>query len=387
LTPACPQCGSERVCKDGFRNTNGRRIQRYLCKKCGYRFSDPSMVGINNKYAEPTSHGRRVSAAETKVVKNLTKVESRIEKRAAGATNTTKAEIKGRIVEFAWWMKKQGYAETTITVYTNVLEVLSKRGASILNSESVKDVMARQEWSSARKTSAIAAYTLFLRMLGMSWDPPICHRPTRKLPFIPMESEIDRLIAACGKKTGTFLQTIKETAMRSGEANRLGWTDIDFAHRTITLNKPEKGGNPRIFKVSLRLIAMLKALPRTSMKVFGDSIVSHKRTSFLKARKTIATKLQNPRLIRITFHTLRHWKATTLYHQTKDILYVKEFLGHRKIEDTLLYVQLAKTIFKGTTDEFTIRIADKPEEIKALLEVGFEYVCEKDGLMFFRKRK
>jgi hypothetical protein len=27
------------------------------------------------------------------------------------------------------------------------------------------------------------------------------------------------------------------------------------------------------------------------------------------------------------------------------------------------------------------------KEIKALLEVGFEYVCEKDGLLFFRKRK
>jgi hypothetical protein len=32
-------------------------------------------------------------------------------------------------------------------------------------------------------------------------------------------------------------------------------------------------------------------------------------------------------------------------------------------------------------------VAEKPEEIKALLEVGFEYVCEKDELMFFRKRK
>jgi len=27
------------------------------------------------------------------------------------------------------------------------------------------------------------------------------------------------------------------------------------------------------------------------------------------------------------------------------------------------------------------------EEIKQLLEVGFEYICEKDGLLFFRKRK
>ena len=212
----------------------------------------------------------------------------------------------------------------------------AKRGANIFDPESTKDAIAKQEWSEARKNSAVATYTLFLRMLGLQWEPPICHRPTRKLPFIPMEPEIDQLIAACGKKTGTFLQTIKEIAMRSGEANRLEWTDIDFINRTITLNKPEKGGNPRIFKVSSRLIDMLNALPRTSMKVFGDSVASNKRSTFLKARKVIARKLQNPRLIRITFHTLRHWKATVLCHQTKDILYVKEFLGHKKIEDTLL---------------------------------------------------
>ena len=106
------------------------------------------------------------------------------------------------------------------------------------------------------------------------------------------------------------------------------------------MNKPEKRGNPRNFKASVKLVAILKGLPRTSAKVF-DSPASHKRTSFLRARKVIARKLQNPRLIRITFHTLRHWKATMLYHQTKDILYVQKFLGHKKIEDTLLYIQLA----------------------------------------------
>jgi len=101
----------------------------------------------------------------------------------------------------------------------------------------------------------------------------------------------------------------------------------------------------------------------------------------------LARKLQNPRLLRISFHTLRHWKATVLYHQTKDILYVKQFLGHRKVETTLLYIQLADVIFKQTTDEFTVRVANKPDEIKALLEVGFEFVCEKDELLYFRKRK
>jgi hypothetical protein len=34
-----------------------------------------------------------------------------------------------------------------------------------------------------------------------------------------------------------------------------------------------------------------------------------------------------------------------------------------------------------------LQVASKPEEIKALLEIGFEYVCEKAGLLFFKKRK
>lgn len=31
--------------------------------------------------------------------------------------------------------------------------------------------------------------------------------------------------------------------------------------------------------------------------------------------------------------------------------------------------------------------SETPAEIKQLLEAGFEYFCEEDGLMFFRKRK
>ena len=62
-------------------------------------------------------------------------------------------------------------------------------------------------------------------------------------------------------------------------------------------------------------------------------------------------------------------------------------MGHRKIDTTLLYVQLEKALFKEITDEFTVKVAKTSEDIQELLEVGFEYVCEKDGLMFFKKRK
>jgi hypothetical protein len=98
-------------------------------------------------------------------------------------------------------------------------------------------------------------------------------------------------------------------------------------------------------------------------------------------RLEVQLKPLAPRLPQVDFDLLVESE------HTKDILYVKEFLGHNKVETTLLYIQLAETIFKALTDEFTVRIVAKPEEIKALLEVGFEYICEKDHLLYFRKRK
>jgi len=60
------------------------------------------------------------------------------------------------------------------------------------------------------------------------------------------------------------------------------------------------------------------------------------RALFCNTRKSLAEKLQNPRLLKISFHAFRHWKATTLYyHQTKSLPHVKEFLGHAEIDNTL----------------------------------------------------
>jgi len=73
-------------------------------------------------------------------------------------------------------------------------------------------------------------------------------------------------------------------------------------------------------------------------------------------------------------------------HQTKDPYCVKKFLEHRSIKNAQIYITIERTIFANSSDEYTVRIANKPDEIKALLEVRFEYVCEKDGLLFFKKR-
>jgi hypothetical protein len=41
----------------------------------------------------------------------------------------------------------------------------------------------------------------------------------------------------------------------------------------------------------------------------------------------------------------------------------------------------------NSDDEYTVQATNDKEEMKKLLSVGFEYVCQKDNLAFLRKRK
>ena len=127
---------------------------------------------------------------------------------------------------------------------------------------------------------------------------------------------------------------------------------------------------------------MLNTLPKKSEHIFEGNFLSFSRI-FRKHRSRMAFKLQNPRLKQITFHTFRHWKATTEYAKTKDILYVMKLLGHKDIKTTLIYTQL----IQFESDEFHSATAQKIEEARKLVEAGFEHVCTYENVMLFRKRK
>lgn len=60
-----------------------------------------------------------------------------------------------------------------------------------------------------------------------------------------------------------------------------------------------------------------------------------------------------------------------------------KMLGHRNIQATLLYTQLANF----ESNDFHVRVANNLEEDKELIEAGFEYVTEREGVKIYRKRK
>lgn len=106
--------------------------------------------------------------------------------------------------------------------------------------------------------------------------------------------------------------------------------------------------------------------------------------NFRKMRDKISERMGSPNLRRINLKTFRHWKATMEYHRTKDILFVKELLGHKNIQNTLVYTHLVSF---EEEDANIVKVASSIEEFTELLESGFEFISDYEGKKVLRKRK
>jgi len=305
-------------------------------------------------------------------------VETR-QKRAAGATKLD-LKTKGLITQFAYWLEKEGYKTPG---YLQRIRRLAILGANLLDPEDIKRVIAKQPWKDSVKCYTVCAYDAMTRMLNIEWAPPK-YKPQESLPFVPEESELDQLIAACrSRRMAAFLQTLKETFADPGEVLRLHWIDVDSKNRVITINRPVKGHDPGRQEVSSKLISMLNSLPRKSERVFPTTY-GNMQDCFRKVRARAARVTQNPRLLSIHFTTFRHWGGTMLaYYTHGNVLAVKKALRHKRIKNTMKYIHMIE--FKDS--EFEVASASSVEDIKELATLGFEKFDEVKGIHIFKRPK
>lgn len=434
----CPQCSGTRLWKAGFyTRADGSSRQRWLCLSvgCGHRFSQPQEeVNVGTKLgivsqSEANHFEKIVAEGNLSIEKGLdsdslrrsedsgvhrvtdtgkvlyvllpSKCNRRVGDSAKESKNLEispqKAEVvgdirqknrpeNGSIVEFLWHLKKQGrYSDATIKTRGKILTLMHRKGVNLSDPEDIKSFIANcKTWSNGHKQIAVYAYDLFAKFLNIQWTPPF-YDNNKTLPFVPTEKEVDALISGCSKKIATTLQALKETGFRIGELWRCRWIDLDEERSTLKCIA-EKHGNPREIKISSRLVAMLLALPKINDYIFGGTNLNAHRWNYDRKKTALALKLQNPRLKRITFHTLRHFKASEEYAKTRNILHVKEMLGHRNINSTLVYTHLVP--FDEDAQGYHHATAKDDKEAGELLDQGFRYECTTpQGIMVFIKKK
>jgi len=231
---------------------------------------------------------------------------------------------------------------------------------------------------------AVYAYDIMAtKILKISWTRPK-YKQQDTLPFVPDETELDQLISACrSRRMAAFLQTLKETYADPDEILTLRWIDVDFSNNILTINFPVKGHNAGQVKISVRLVTMLNALPKTSERIFPTNY-NNMAKSFRRVRKRVARNLENPRILAISFRTFRHWGGSMIAHYTNgNVLTVKKMLRHKDIRNSMKYIHMIHI----KDDEFDIATGTTVEEIKQLAAAGFKKFDEINGTHIFRRPK
>jgi len=150
------------------------------------------------------------------------------------------------VFSFLWYCRKGGDRDSTIDGFGRVLRRLA-RHADINDPHDVADFIARKGVSEARKEVMMNCYADYCRWKSLPFEKPN-YRRVKTLPFIPLDAEIEALIAGVPNKISVFCQSAKKTGARPGEAWNPKWVDFDLESNSVTISSPEKNSNQRIMK-------------------------------------------------------------------------------------------------------------------------------------------
>jgi len=125
---------------------------------------------------------------------------------------------------------------------------------------------------------------------------------------------------------------------RINEAHTLRWSDVDFANNTILVRRLKNGDDTLLMMTkALRTVLERRYATKVNNWVFPTKYNKPKNSGrwVLSAAKRAGLDFENGK---VTSHTFRHSAATRLLRAGMDIRKVQQFLGHKNISSTLVYL-------------------------------------------------
>ena len=166
------------------------------------------------------------------------------------------------------------------------------------------------------------------------------------------EREIDKLVEAAkghrwGQRDTTMILIAFRHGLRASELCGLQWSDVEFETGTLHLRRA-KGGTTATHPLLGDELRALRSLKRDAKSPF--IFVSERNAPFtvsgfakLVERAGIEAKLP----FKAHPHMLRHATGYALANRGTDTRTLQAFLGHRSIQSTVRYTELAPGRFKN----------------------------------------
>jgi type 1 fimbriae regulatory protein FimB/type 1 fimbriae regulatory protein FimE len=166
------------------------------------------------------------------------------------------------------------------------------------------------------------------------------------------EAEVEALIAACKDnrqphRDATMILIAFRHGLRASELVDLQWTQGDFEAARLAISRVNNG-TPSTHPLTGRELRALRKLRRDAKSPFvfvsergSPMTVSNFQKLITKARAVAGLK------IRAHPHMLRHACGFTLANAGKDTRSLQAYMGHKNIQHTVKYTELAPSRFKG----------------------------------------
>ena len=180
-------------------------------------------------------------------------------------------------------------------------------------------------------------------------------RVPRTLPVVLSPEEVSRLIAAAGNlKHQTALSVAYGAGLRASEVVALKVGDVDSQRMTLRIEQG-KGRKDRYAMLSPVLLERLRVWWKVA-RAQGTMLDGGWLFPELNPIESLSTRQLNRAIHaaaelaqidkRVSMQTLRHSFATHLLEQKVDIRVIQVLLGHKKLETTALYTQVATDLLR-----------------------------------------
>jgi integrase len=166
------------------------------------------------------------------------------------------------------------------------------------------------------------------------------------------EREVEKLIEAArgnrwGQRDATMLLVVFRHGLRASEVCGLQWSDVEFESATLHLRRA-KGGTTATHPLLGDELRALRALKREAKSPF--IFVSERSAPFSVAGvaeliESAGVEARMP--FKVHAHMLRHACGYALANKGTDTRTLQAYLGHRSIQSTVRYSELAPGRFKN----------------------------------------
>jgi site-specific recombinase XerD len=271
-------------------------------------------------------------------------------------------------------MKIRGFAEKTRSDYVRQVKAFALflgRSPHRAGPEDLRRYhlhLATSGVGSPSINSAVSALRFFFKVTlgrpGVTELMPFIREPQR-LPVVLSPDEVAALLrATAGPKYRAALSVAYGAGLRASEVTALKIGDIDSARMTIRVEQG-KGRKDRFALLSPILLTILRAWwqeARPRGWLFPGRDPGQPLTTRQLNRACHQAADAAGLAKRVSMHTLRHSFATHLLEQKTDVRVIQVLLGHKKLEMTARYTQVARKTIGEVRSPLDYLVRDLEDE-------------------------